>query len=86
MHLSTEHANAEYVESLTAAVFCTHVDDAFHAKTRADGCSRDAMLAGTGLGDDSGLSNPAGEEDLYDSFRPALILGSGKLSPGQWHY
>lgn len=63
-NLGAEKLHAEDVEGLTADVFSTHIDCALHAKLGADGGRGDTVLAGAGLGDDLGLAEALGEEEL----------------------
>ena len=65
-YLGTQHANAEDVEGLPSHVLCAHVDDAFEPEPRARRRGRDAVLARTGLGDDSCLPDALREQDLHE--------------------
>ncbi len=51
--LRAEQAHARDVERLTRHVFRAHVDDAFEAEMRGDGCGGHTVLACTSFGDDA---------------------------------
>ena len=59
-----QELHAEHVGLLPLDVDLAHIDDAFEAEARAGRGGGDAMLAGTGLGDDAGLAHAPGEQDL----------------------
>src|SRR5271166_1160612 len=63
----SEQLHAEDVELLAAHVFGTHVDDAFESEESADGGGGDAVLAGSGFGDDAVLAHAAREKGLSDA-------------------
>jgi hypothetical protein len=75
--LGTEHFDSEDIQGLTAYILSTHVDDAFHAKPRADRSCCNAMLSGAGLSDDARFPNPASKQDLpysiIDLMRPRVV-------------
>jgi len=60
-HLGTQHFHSEDVQSLAAYIFRTHIDDAFHTKSRADGGCGNAMLSGTSLSNDARFPDPSGK-------------------------
>src|SRR5579883_2207062 len=62
--LSAEQIHAKDVWLLSLDIDRAHVNHAFKAKARAGRCGRNPMLACPGLGDDSRLPHPAGEEYL----------------------
>jgi hypothetical protein len=64
--LGAHEAHAGNVEGLAFHVDCAHIDGAVHAEAGADGGGGDAVLAGTGFGDDAGFAEALGEEDLAD--------------------
>src|SRR5204862_6589500 len=66
-HLGAEEPHPLDVGPLAPHVLLAHVDDALEPEPGADGCGRDAMLAGAGLGDDQSLSATAGEQRLHES-------------------
>ena len=63
-YFSSQKPHAEDVQLLPAHVFFPHVDNAFHAKERADCGGGYAVLAGAGLGDDALLTHAASEQRL----------------------
>jgi hypothetical protein len=63
------------VEGLPLHVHCAHVNDAFHAETRADGRRRDPVLAGPGFRDDALFPETLRQQDLAD--RVVDLVGSG---------
>ena len=65
-NFSTEETHAEDVGLLTANVFGAHVDDAGEAEVSASGGGGDAMLAGTGFGNDPFFAHAEGEKSLSD--------------------
>ena len=64
--LGAEQVHALDVGPLPAHVLLAHVDDALEAEAGADGCGRDAMLAGAGFGDDSPFAQPARQDGLAE--------------------
>ncbi len=62
--LGAEHPHARHVQRLPLGVDLAHVDGAFEAEERARGRGRDTVLAGSGLGDDTGLAHALGEQRL----------------------
>ncbi len=67
--------HAEDVELLAAHVFGAHVDDALESEESADGGGGDAVLAGSGFGDDAVLAHAAREQGLADAV--VDLVGSG---------
>ena len=78
-HLRAERAHAQDVGALTLDVLGTHVHDARQVEQRTRRRGRHAVLAGTGLGDDPGLAEAAGQERLargvVDLVRPGVSQG-----------
>ena len=70
-----EQTHAEDVELLAAHVLGAHVDDTLHAEEGADGGGGDAVLAGSGFGDDAVLAHAAREKGLADAV--VDFVGSG---------
>ena len=70
-----EQTHAEDVELLAAHVFGAHVDDALESEESADGGGGDAVLAGSGFGDDAVLAHAAREKRLADAV--VDLVGSG---------
>ncbi|MEY9194927.1 hypothetical protein ABIA16_000043 [Sinorhizobium fredii] len=80
------------VRRLALDVGGAHVDDAGKTEAGGDGRRSDAVLAGTGLGDDAGLAHSLGEQDLayaiVDLVRAGVVqllaleidLGAAELS------
>lgn len=64
MYLGAKHLDTENVKTLSPAIFCTHVDDAFQAEASTDSGGRDSMLTGTRLRDDSFLAESFSQKDL----------------------
>jgi hypothetical protein len=64
-HLSTKHFYPEYVEGLSANIFCTHVDNALKSKFRTNSGGCHTVLSSTSLGDDTSLSYAASQKNLY---------------------
>lgn len=71
----SHQAHAGDVESLAFHVDGTHVDGAVHAEAGADGGSGDAVLAGSGFGNDAFFSEAFGEKNLADGV--VDLVGSG---------
>jgi hypothetical protein len=65
-HLGAEQPHAEHVERLAGHVDLAHVDDALHAEQRGGRGAGDAVLAGTGLGEQTPLAHPLGEQRLTE--------------------
>ena len=63
-HPGAEQLHPGDVERLAPGVDRAHVDGAVEAEVRRRGGARDAVLAGTGLGDDPALAHPLGEQGL----------------------
>ena len=66
-HLRAKQAHAVDVQFLPAHVLFTHVDDALHAKQRANGRGGHAVLAGAGLRDDAVLAHALREQPLAEA-------------------
>ena len=62
--LGAQKAHPRHVERLAFHVHRAHIDDAFHPRACAHRGGGNAMLAGTGLGDDPALAHPAREKNL----------------------
>jgi hypothetical protein len=62
----SHESHAGHVEGLSLHIDGTHVNGAAHAKTRTDGCGGDAVLTGSGFGNDALFAKALGEEDLAD--------------------
>jgi hypothetical protein len=56
-----KHLNPEDIQGLSSDIFCSHINNAFKAKSSADGCGRNAMLTCAGFRDDTFLANPSGQ-------------------------
>ena len=83
-YLGAKHFDPENIQGLTAYILCTHVDDAFQTKPRADGGRGDTMLAGASLGDDARFTNPAGKQNLSYSiidFMRACVIAKAARKP-----
>ena len=65
-------SHAGDVEGLAFHIDCAHVDGAVHAEAGANGGGGDAVLAGSGFGDDAFFAKAFGEEDLADG----VVVGS----------
>ncbi len=66
-HLGAQEFHAEDVEGLTLDVLFAHIDLAFEPEYRRRRGSGDAMLSGTGFGNDAPLSHAAGQQRLTES-------------------
>ena len=64
--LRAEQAHPLDVRRLAPHVLAAHVDDALEPEVRADGGRRDAVLAGSGLGDDPLLAEPPRDDSLAE--------------------
>src|SRR5258708_36868251 len=64
--LGGEQAHARDVERLAGHVFGAHVNDTFEAEMRGNGGGSDAVLAGTGFGNDARLAHFQREQALPD--------------------
>src|SRR3990172_8771801 len=64
--LGAEQLHAIDVDRLARDIFRSHIYNALHAEARRDGRGGDAVLAGTGLGDDAALAHVAREQGLAD--------------------
>ena len=62
--LGPQQTHARDVERLALGVDLAHVDRAVQPEQGGGGGSGDAVLAGTGLGDDAGLAEASGEQRL----------------------
>src|SRR5918995_3081012 len=75
-NLGPEELHPHHVEPLAAGVFLAHVDEALLAVEGGDGGRGDAVLAGSGLGDDTLLAHAVGEQYLaqgvVDLVRPRV--------------
>jgi hypothetical protein len=83
-YLGTKHFDSENIQGLTAYILCTHVDDAFQTKPRADGRRGNAMLTGARLSDNARFSNPAGKQNLSYSiidFMRACVIAKTARKP-----
>ena len=65
-HLSSQHPDPEHVQRLPPDILGTHVDDALHSEPGTGGSGGDTVLPSTRLGDDLGLAESLGEQDLSD--------------------
>ncbi len=63
-HLGAQQLHAEDVGLLPLDVGRAHIDDARQIEERANGCGRDAVLAGAGLGDDAALAHAPRQQHL----------------------
>ena len=76
-HLGAEDLHPGHVERLALGVDPAHVDRAVQTHEGGRGGGGDAVLAGTGLGDDPGLAHPLGEqrlgEDVVDLVRAGVV-------------
>ncbi|MHC2523324.1 hypothetical protein ACVIEM_000409 [Rhizobium leguminosarum] len=77
--LRAEQLHAENVRRLTLDIGGAHIDDAGKAKAGGNGCGGDAVLAGTGFGDDAGLAHALGEQDLADAVVDLVRAGMVQL-------
>ncbi len=73
--LCAHELHAHDVEALAARVLLAHVDDALHAQQRGDRRGRDAVLAGTGLGDQAALAHALGEQPLAEDVAELVAAG-----------
>ena len=77
LDLGAEQAHPEHVELLALDVDGAHVDLALHPEQCRRRGRGDAVLAGAGLGDESRLAHPPGEqrlaEDVVDLVRPGVV-------------
>ena len=75
--LRAEELHAGDVERLAAGVDCSHVDGAVEVEVGGRGGAGDAVLAGTGLGDDARLAHPLRQqglaEDVADLVRARVV-------------
>src|SRR5262249_16595198 len=62
--LGAQRPHPQYVRLLPLDIDLAHIDDALQAEFRAHGRGRDAVHAGTGLGDHPRLAHAAREQDL----------------------
>ncbi|KAI3484929.1 hypothetical protein L1887_51984 [Cichorium endivia] len=69
------------VQRLTTHILGAHVDDTLHAELGTRRGSGHAVLTGTGLGDDSGLAESAGEQDLADGVVDLVRAGVVEVLP-----
>lgn len=74
-----EQLHAENIRRLTLDVGGAHIDDAGKAKAGGNGCGGDAVLTGTGFGDDAGLAHALGEQDLADAVVDLVRAGVVQL-------
>ena len=81
--LGTERPHPEHVRALALDVLLAHVDDARQVQQGTGGGRRDAVLAGTGLGDDPGLPETAGQERLPKGVVDLVGAGVGEVLPLQ---
>ncbi len=65
-HFSAKEPHPHDVWTLSPHVLLAHVDDGLEAEARTDGCSRDAVLARAGLGDDALLAKALGDQGLAE--------------------
>ena len=61
-----EELHAEHVESLATDIFSAHEDSALHAEASADSGGGNTVLTSTSLGDNLGLAESPGEQNLAD--------------------
>ena len=66
MDFCSEKAHLVYIERLSLRILHAHVDLALHAKERRRRRCRHAVLTGSGLCDDTGLSHLLREKDLTE--------------------
>ena len=66
MHRGTEHTHTLHVGMLALHIGLAHEDFTLHTHQRTHRGCGDAMLAGTGFGDDARLAHVAGKEYLTD--------------------
>jgi len=62
-----EQFHAKNVQFLAANIFLAHVNIALETQTRADRCSRYAVLAGAGFGNDAFLAHAARKQPLAEA-------------------
>ena len=67
LYLGAEKLHTEHVRGLTRNVRRAHVNHARQAEARRNGRRGNAVLAGTGLRDDAGLSHALGKQDLAEA-------------------
>ena len=65
-HLGSEEAHARNVQRLPLSVDLAHVHGAVEAEQRRGGGGGDAVLAGSRLGDDTGLPEALGQQRLTE--------------------
>ncbi len=63
-HLTTEHPDPEYVQSLSPHILLAHVDDTFEPESGTSGSRGNTVLSSTSLGDNSLFTKPTSEQDL----------------------
>ena len=78
-HLRAERMHAQHVRLLALDVLGAHVHDAGQAEQGAGGGRRDAVLAGAGLGDHSGLAEAAREQRLAERVIDLVGAGVGEV-------
>ena len=77
--LGAEGAHPEDVRLLAPDVLGAHEDDAGQVEQRAGRGGRDAVLAGSGLGDDPLLAEPAGQQRLAEGVVDLVRAGVGQV-------
>ena len=75
VHLGAQHLHTFYVGMLALHIGGTHEDFALHIHQGADGGSGNAMLSGTGFGDDTGLSHLLRHQNLSDGVIDFVCTG-----------
>src|SRR5579863_2803200 len=65
-HRGAQHFHADDIGLLPLDVDRSHIDEAFQPEARAQRGGRDAMLAGTGFGDNAPLAHAPGHHDLAE--------------------
>ena len=78
-HFGAECAHAGDVEGLAMDVFLAHVDNAVEAEHGADCGGGDAVLAGTGFGDDTLLTADASQQALAEGVVDFVGAGVGEV-------
>jgi hypothetical protein len=85
-HLSSQHPDPEHVQRLPPDILCTHVDNTLHPEPSTGGSGGDTVLSSTRLGDDLGLAESLGEQDLSDGVVDLVRTGVVQVfSPGESH-
>ena len=77
--LCAQQAHAEHIWLLPLNVFCAHVNKAGQAKTCADGCGGNAMLASASFRDDARLAHTNSQQNLANAVVDLMRAGVVQL-------